>query len=353
LGYRRGNICHLLFSMTQRKRQPETEIDLKDKSRGERLQKVLADAGVASRRAAEELIAKGSVEINGSVVTDLPIWVNPEADHIVVDGRPIPKSKPRHIYILLNKPARTLSTVEDEPGADRRTVTDLVDHPSAPRLFPVGRLDYDTLGLILLTNDGELANRLTHPRYGVPKTYRVKLKGKLGPDAAKQIEEGIYLADRKEGHTVGASRTSHVEISIIRTERDATHIELTLREGRNRQVRRMLAAVGYPVLKLERTAMGPLQLRGVARGQWRELTSAELRNLRQAAAAPEHASEKKSPKPRKAGPSQGGKSRRSGDPRAPKKTPLDSETGPESPTIKRRTIKNALNRAGREGQPRG
>ena len=342
--------------MTARNQQPKAEIDLKDKSRGERLQKVLADAGVASRRAAEELIAKGSVEINGNLVTDLPIWVNPEIDHIVVDGRPIPKSKPRHLYILLNKPARTLSTVEDEPGSDRRTVTDLVDHPSAPRLFPVGRLDYDTLGLILLTNDGELANRLTHPRYGVPKTYCIKLKGKLGPDAAKQIEEGIYLADRKEGHTVGASRTSHVEIAILRTERDATHIELTLREGRNRQVRRMLAAVGYPVLKLERTAMGPLQLRGVARGQWRELTSAELRNLRQAAAAPGDASEKKSPnatRSRKSSSNRDPKSRASGGSRSPKKTPVDSDLGPESPTIKRRTMKNALNSAGREGQSRG
>ncbi|MFT5424011.1 MAG: 23S rRNA pseudouridine2605 synthase [Phycisphaerales bacterium] len=353
--------------MTARKREPKAEINLKDKSRGERLQKVLADAGVASRRAAEELIAKGSVEINGAIVTDLPAWVNPEADHIVVDGRPIPKSKPRHIYILLNKPARTLSTVEDEPGVDRRTVTDLVDHPSAPRLFPVGRLDYDTLGLILLTNDGELANRLTHPRYGVPKTYRVKLKGKLGPDAAKQIEEGIYLADRKEGQTVGASRTSHIEIAIIRTERDATHVELTLREGRNRQVRRMLAAVGFPVLKLERIGMGPLQLRGVARGQWRELTSAEIRNLRQAAAVPGSATEPKAARGGKAGGAKKGrsskspkgsassaaKSRASGGSRAPKNSSVDSDLGPESPTIKRRTMKNALNRAGREGQPRG
>lgn len=319
---------------------PHPDPSLKDKSHGERIQKVLADAGVASRRAAEELITTGAVEINGAIVTELPIWVNPETDRILVNGRPIPKAKPRNIYVLLNKPARTLSTVEDEPGADRRTVLDLVDHPSAPRLFPVGRLDYDTLGLILLTNDGDLANRLTHPRYGVPKTYRVKIKGSLSQDAARQIEEGIFLADRKAGDTVGASRTSHVEIEVIRQERDATHIELTLREGRNRQVRRMLAAVGYPVLKLERVAMGPLRLKGVARGHWRELTASEVRNLRRAASAPTDR-EKNAPASR---------SRNKIQPRGPKHPQVNSET--PAPSIKRRTMKNALNRAGRD-RPEG
>ena len=319
---------------------PHPDPSLKDKSHGERIQKVLADAGVASRRAAEELITSGAVEINGAIVTELPIWVNPETDRILVDGRPIPKAKPRNVYVLLNKPARTLSTVEDEPGADRRTVLDLVDHPSAPRLFPVGRLDYDTLGLILLTNDGDLANRLTHPRYGVPKTYRVKIKGVLSQEAAKQIEEGIYLADRKAGETVGASRTSHVEIQVIRQEHDSTHIELTLREGRNRQVRRMLAAVGYPVLKLERVAMGPLRLKGVARGHWRELTASEVRNLRRAASAPTDR-DKNAPTSR---------SRNKIQPRGPKQAQVDSDAG--APNIKRRTMKNAPNRAGRD-RPQG
>lgn len=262
---------------------PDTP-DLRDASRGERLQRVLADAGVASRRACEAMILEGRVEVNGTLVTELPAWADPSTDTILVDGRPIRREPERHYYILLNKPARTLTTVEDEPGADRRTVIDLVDHPSAPRLFPVGRLDYETTGLVLLTNDGDLANRLTHPRYGVPKTYRVKVRGRIDPDAAGELEQGIYLADRKEGRTTGASRTSRVEIGVTRWDGPDTWLELTLREGRNRQVRRMLSAVGYPVKKLERVAMGPLRLKGVARGGWRELNAGELRALRRSAA---------------------------------------------------------------------
>ncbi len=262
---------------------PKPRHDFTDADRGERLQRVLADAGVGSRRACEQLIEAGEVEVNGRVVAELPAWVDPEEDRIVVQGRPVPRPE-RRLYVLLNKPARTLSTVADEPGADRRTVTDLVDHPGASRLFPVGRLDYDTVGLILLTNDGELANRLTHPRYGVPKTYRVVVKGLLGEEAVAELERGIYLAERKAGHTVGAKKTAHVEIRVISQNRENTTLEMTLREGRNRQVRRMLAAVGYPVRKLERIGMGPIRLKGVARGAWRELTRDEVWALKRAAA---------------------------------------------------------------------
>jgi pseudouridine synthase len=273
-----------LYTLSVPRKSPDDLPPLTDAARGERLQRVLADAGVASRRDCEALIERGAVEVNGEVVTRLPVWVDPAVDHIVVEGRPLARKGPRLIYVLLNKPARTLTAAEDEPGADRRTVVDLVEHPAAPRLFPVGRLDYDSVGLLLLTNDGELANRLTHPRYGVAKTYKVKVRGQIDDDACRELERGIYLADRKEGKTDGASRTAQVELAVIRRERDATWLELTLREGRNRQVRRMLAAVGYPVLSLERTGMGPLELKGVARGSWRELTAPEVASLKRAAA---------------------------------------------------------------------
>ncbi|KAA0212694.1 MAG: pseudouridine synthase [Leptolyngbya sp. PLA3] len=253
---------------------------------GERLQRVLADAGVASRRECERLIESGAVEVNGEVVTRLPVFVDPENDRIMVEGRPIRRQRERKLYILLNKPSRTLTTNADEPGSDRRTVIDLVDHPQKSRLFPVGRLDYDTTGLLLLTNDGDLANQLTHPRYGVPKTYRAVVKGTIEDDAVAELERGIFLADRKAGRTQGASRTAHVEVRVVLRERERTTLELTLREGRNRQVRRLLAAVGYPVKRLERIAMGPLSLRGVARGQWRELDRHEIRALKKASAAP-------------------------------------------------------------------
>lgn len=357
--------------------KPKPRHDFTDASRGERLQRVLADAGIGSRRACEELIEAGEVEVNGHVVDTLPAWVDPHEDRIVVQGRPVPRPE-RHLYVLLNKPARTLSAVSDEPGADRRTVTDLVDHPGASRLFPVGRLDYDTVGLILLTNDGELANRLTHPRYGVPKTYRVVVKGLLGPEAVEELERGIYLAERKAGQTVGAKKTAHVEISIISQNRENTTLEMTLREGRNRQVRRMLAAVGYPVRKLERIGMGPIRLKGVARGAWRELTRDEVWALKRAAAdsrpdaeTVDSASDEPTARPRRA-PSDRASSRET-PPSAqrPARSPVRDSTGrtakktgkkagkksgrggsgyepppldPGTP-IRRRTLKNAINRA--------
>lgn len=341
--------------------------DLTDASRGERLQRVLADAGVGSRRACEEMVLAGEVEVNGVVVTELPAWVDPDEDRIVVQGRPVPRPE-RKLYVLLNKPTRTLSTAKDEPGADRRTVLDLVDHPGASHLFPVGRLDYDTVGLILLTNDGELANRLTHPRYGVPKTYRVQVKGTLGEEAVKELEQGIYLAERKAGQTVGGVRTAHVEISILSQDREGTTLEMTLREGRNRQVRRMLAAVGYPVRKLERTGMGPIRLKGVARGAWRELTRDEVWALKRAAAdsRPDAAGDADAgegggdaPKRRtrasaakKAGVKAGGKKAGvkkagAGSKRAAYEAPALNAGAP----IKRRTMKNAINRA--TGLPAG
>ena len=261
--------------MTTRQPQPAPT----DPTQGERLQRVLSQAGVASRRACEALIEEGRVEVNGRVVTRLPVFVDVSSDRIRVDGKVVSASE-RKLYVMLNKPARTVTTARDEPGLDRRTVFDLVDHPSGIRLFPVGRLDFETMGLLLLTNDGEMANALTHPRYGLAKTYRAIIRGRLSDDDVESIERGIYLADRKEGRSTGASRTARVQVEIIKRDRDRTTLQITLKEGRNRQVRRMLASIGYPIKKLERVAIGPLRLKGIARGAWRELSRDELRTLR-------------------------------------------------------------------------
>ncbi len=239
---------------------------------------------MASRRACEFLIEKGLVRVNGQIVRENPVLVDPRADRIEVRGEAI-ETAPRLLYVMLNKPSKTLCTAKGEPGDTRRTVLDLVDHPGAARLYPVGRLDFETTGLLLLTNDGELANRLTHPRFGVTKTYHALVKSRLEDADAENIAKGIYLAERRDGRTVGASRTARVGVRVHKRDRDRTTLELTLKEGRNRQVRRLLASVGCPVKKLERVAMGPIRLKGVTRGAWRELTRDEIRSLRKAVAS--------------------------------------------------------------------
>ncbi|TVQ63520.1 MAG: rRNA pseudouridine synthase [Phycisphaerales bacterium] len=262
---------------------------LRDASRpgAVRLQRVLADAGVASRRHCEAMILQGAVSVNGEIVDALPVWVCPEEDRIEVEGRPLPRRKQalkeatRHIYVMLYKPRRSISTAADPAG--RRTVVDMVNHPSGARLFPVGRLDYDTSGLIILTNDGDLANGLTHPRYGVHKTYRATVKGSLDDEAFEELRQGVFLTDRKEGVTVGASRTARTEMRLVKRDRERTIIEITLFEGRNRQVRRMFAKLGHPVRQLVRVGMGPVRLKALKTGEWRELTREEIRDLRRAA----------------------------------------------------------------------
>ena len=244
-----------------------------------RLHKLLAQCGVGSRRRCEELIQKGAVLINGEPLMEFPAWVDPETDRIEVEGKRI-EAKERKIYVMLYKPKNTVTTLSDPEG--RRTVTELVEHPAGVRLYPVGRLDYDTLGLILMTNDGELANRLTHPRYGVHKTYRAIVRGSLSDDDVEKLREGIVLAQRKAGKTVGAERLGATEIEIIRREPTRTILQLTLTEGRNRQVRRILAAVGCHVKKLTRVRVGPVSLKGLQIGEWRELTLQEIRSLRRA-----------------------------------------------------------------------
>lgn len=268
--------------MARRPEPRDTPDRYDDKSRGPRLQRVLADAGVAARRLCEELILAGDVEVNGSIVDYLPAFADPERDRITVQGRPI-RPPARKIYVLLNKPPRTVCTTADEPEMGRRTVTDLVDHPGADRLYPVGRLDYDTTGLLILTNDGDLANKLTHPRFGIEKTYHALVKGRLSDQDAAQIAEGVYLAERKAGKAAGSARTARVEVTIFKRDEGRTILELRLREGRNIQVRRLLTAVGCPVKKLERVGMGPIVLKGLPVGAWREMTKAEVDGLRRAA----------------------------------------------------------------------
>jgi 23S rRNA pseudouridine2605 synthase len=233
-----------------------------------RLAKYLAHAGVASRRAAEELIRAGRVRVGEEVV------LNPARDvgddsAVTLDGRPLAGPEPRVVYAL-HKPLGVVSTARDPHG--RPTVVELVPSPGV-RLYPVGRLDADSSGLLLLTNDGELANRLTHPRHGVPKTYRARLGGgPVGERALNALRRGVELED---GPTAPA-RVRRVRGNVI---------ELTLAEGRNRQVRRMCEAVGHPVLALARVRFGPLRLAGLAPGAHRRLSATEVEKLRAASRA--------------------------------------------------------------------
>lgn len=248
-----------------------------DARRGERLHKVLAEAGVASRRACEQLIVSGAVAVNATPITTMPAWVDPARDRITVNGKRI-KTSPRHLYIILFKPKGVICTNADSQGLPR--AIDLVKHPSGARLFAVGRLDVDSSGLLLLTNDGDLANRITHPRYHMPKIYEVTVKGSLDAESVKKLEKGLFLHDRKERH---GSRTARSRLKLIKRDRDRTRLLMELREGRNRQVRRMMVRAGHPVKKLRRIQLGPLRLKGLRVGEWRQLTARELAVLKRAA----------------------------------------------------------------------
>jgi 23S rRNA pseudouridine2605 synthase len=231
-----------------------------------RLNRYLAQAGVASRRAADRLIAEGRVTVDGQVA-EPGTQVGAGAD-VRVDGAPV--APEQVVHLLMNKPPGYVTTARDPQG--RPTVLDLVDRPE--RVVPVGRLDRDTSGLLILTNDGELAQLLAHPSHGVPKTYRALVRGLPGPAAVRRLERGVELDD---------GRTAPAEARVLRTRSGGAEIELVLKEGRNRQVRRMCAAVGHPVLELERIAYGPLRLGRLAIGGVRELTAREVAALRAAA----------------------------------------------------------------------
>ena len=232
---------------------------------GERLQKVLARVGIGSRRVCEDLIAEGRVTVDGEVAV-LGRRVDVETALIELDGAPI-GVRPDLVHYLLNKPAGVVTTADDPQG--RSTVVGLV--PAEPRVFPVGRLDVDTEGLLLLTNDGELAHRLTHPSFGVEKEYVAELEGSPSRAALRRLREGVELDDG----TTAPARAALLEPSVVR---------LTVHEGRNRQVRRMCDAVGHPVVRLIRTRIGPLADRSLAPGAWRELTGDEVRSLQRAVA---------------------------------------------------------------------
>jgi 23S rRNA pseudouridine2605 synthase len=232
----------------------------------ERLQKVLAHAGVASRRHSEELIKAGKVKVNGKVVTELGVKVDPARDRIEVNGALVQQEQKR--VFLFYKPLRVITSMFDPQG--RRVVADYFR--SVPeRVYPVGRLDYDTEGLLLLTNDGELANRLIHPRYEVDKTYVATVKGRPSPADLEKLRKGVKLED---------GWTAPAKVRILSQDDIHTKLQLTIREGRNRQVRRMCEAVGLPITHLIRTKLAFLTLQGLKRGEYRELTRQELDRLR-------------------------------------------------------------------------
>lgn len=231
----------------------------------QRLQKVLAAAGIDSRRKCEELILSGTVRVNRKVVDKLPAFVDPEKDIITVDGRKIQAAQ--KVYFLLNKPRGVICTNHDPQG--RKKAIDII--PTNQRIFCVGRLDTDTTGIIILTNDSELANRMTHPRFGLAKTYVVKVRGQITGKAAEKLKKGTWLAEGK---------TSRASVKILKRNYKESLIEITIRQGLNRQIRRMFAKLGLPVKSLKRTRIGKLNTRGLGVGKFRTLTKAEVAYLK-------------------------------------------------------------------------
>jgi 23S rRNA pseudouridine2605 synthase len=255
---------------------------------GERLQKVLAAVGLGSRRACEELIAEGRVTVDGEVA-ELGRRVDPDTARVEVDGVPI-SVRPGLVHYLLNKPAGVVTTASDPQG--RPTVLDLV--PPEPRVFPVGRLDAATEGLLLLTNDGDLAHRLTHPSFGVEKEYLAEVDAPPTRGELRRLREGVELDD---------GRTAPARVTLV----PPRAVRLVIHEGRNRQVRRMLDAVGHPVRRLVRTRIGPLTDRRLRPGEWRPLTPAEVRSLEEqvalsSAVSPSRAGPQPRPPPSGGGP---------------------------------------------------
>ncbi|GAB6182188.1 hypothetical protein JCM14036_35070 [Desulfotomaculum defluvii] len=232
----------------------------------ERLQKILAQAGVASRRHSEDLIVAGKVKVNGKVVTELGIKVDPLRDKIEVKGKPLPQREKR-VYLLMNKPRGYVTTLNDERG--RKTIADLLEGVDQ-RVYPVGRLDYDSEGLLLLTNDGELTQAVTHPKHKVKKTYLVKVDGVPETEQLKEMARGLVLED-------GPTAPADVRLAGIGDNRAL--LEISIHEGRNRQVRRMCEHIGYKVLRLRRIRIGTLELGNLQSGEVRELTKKELREL--------------------------------------------------------------------------
>ena len=232
----------------------------------ERLQKILSGAGVASRRAAEQMIVEGRVSVNGKIVRELGMKFDASTCDIRVDGKKI-KLNPKKIYIMLNKPRRVLSAVSDD--RERQTVIDLIDDVDE-RIYPIGRLDYNTEGLLLLTNDGELMNGLLHPSKRINKTYLALLKGRVDQERLDRLRIGIKLDDGMAAPAI---------VNLLSLDDAESLVEITIHEGRNRQVRRMFSAIGYNIKKLRRIKFAGLTLEGLKLGEHRRLTTAEVEKL--------------------------------------------------------------------------
>ncbi|MDY0301098.1 MAG: pseudouridine synthase [Trichlorobacter sp.] len=232
----------------------------------ERLQKIISAAGITSRRAAEELILSGRVAVNGTVITQLGSKADPYKDKITLDGKPVKPTEKKY-YLLLHKPAGYVTSLKDPQG--RQLVTELVAEIDE-RLFPVGRLDYNSEGLLLMTNDGEWANRLMHPRHQVDKEYHVRVRGKIDPQQVKKLAEGVELED---------GLTAKATVRVLKNDQQNDWLSISIHEGRNRQIRRMCAAVGLSVVRLRRIRIGNLTLGGLQPGQYRLLSKEEAKNL--------------------------------------------------------------------------
>lgn len=236
----------------------------------ERLQKFLAEAGVASRRRAEELIAQGDVQVNGKVVTEMGRRIDPKKDEVTYLGKKITGKTAESVYIMLHKPVGYVTTAKEQFG--RPAVVDLIQGVNA-RIFPVGRLDYDTSGLLLLTNDGDLTYKLTHPKHEVEKTYLAKLYGVPDEGALQKFRRGVLIDGR---------RTRPAKIQILERTKDGRFCtaEIVIHEGRNRQVRKMCAAIKHPVAQLQRVGVGALLLGNLPKGKYRHLTEKEIKYLK-------------------------------------------------------------------------
>lgn len=255
-------------------RKAESVSMVQEQNSGERLSRFLAHAGIASRRHAEELIASGRVQVNGVTVTTQGMRINPDTDIVLVDSKPVHTTS-KQVYLMLHKPIGYVSTAYDPQG--RPTVLDLLPAELRTlRVYPVGRLDIDTSGLLLLTNDGDFALHLTHPRYSMQKHYQALVQGCPSESTLVALRSGVMITeDKGRSHT-----TAPAQVSLLRKAEPDCWLSLTIHEGRKGQIRRMLAAVGHPVLELSRVGIGLLALGNMPLGKWRYLTSEEVKSLR-------------------------------------------------------------------------
>jgi 23S rRNA pseudouridine2605 synthase len=332
----------------QKKKQPRKAPSYNKSGDLQRLQRVMAAAGIGSRRECEIIIEEGRVEVDGQVIAELGVKVDPDRQDIFVDGERLVAERLQ--YFMLNKPPGVVSTSRDPAG--RARVIDLIKTDN--RVYNVGRLDQSSEGLILVTNDGDLANRLTHPRYRVEKVYHVQVAGVPAPSELKQLEQGVYLAE-------GKAKASRVR--FLKKVKNSSWIEIVLAEGRNREIRRMLASIGHRVRTLRRVAIGPLRLRDLPLGAHRRLTAQELRALKRSAYG-ETRGPAETPKKRQSTPSSKAPGKKAPGKKAPSRKPAArgrqtdvAESPRDAATKSRRRSTGNSSRASRKtpikGQPKG